>query len=260
MHLNSDSHHARAFIRYASIAIISLHTGGVTLRVSLAIYQNISLSGLTRVNIPLKDNKNMVNAVQITVLVPRPWKVRPGQYLYLWLPQLGWRYLFQSHLFYIASSERIKEGMSIDLLIERRNRFSGALHRQVLRGPMNPSSLVLYRGLIEGPYTDAHGKKLLKSSSVLLFGNGSRIVQQLGYLRYMLENAQSDNLLQRRIVVVWSLEEGMYATFLEITNLRDASSEQYLDWFGSWTQEIQYNPTAFPEYHIYIHTDVVADY
>lgn len=189
--------------------MIGVYLFGIVLRMLEIIYRNSSTSAATRIILSRKDNKEMVNAVLITVMVPRIWKVRPGQYVYLWFPQLGWRYAFQSHPFYVAQAAESGQRHAVELLVEKKKGFSARLHNLV-RSTETLRTTPVYYGIVEGPYLDAQNTEMLRSSKLLLFGNGCRIIQQLEYLRYMLQNSQSDDLPQRKIVVVWSFEVGKY--------------------------------------------------
>ncbi len=94
-------------------------------------------------------NTNVIqasDAIRIQVTVPRPWRVRAGEYIYIWIPGASFWSPFQSHPFMISWWDNIRDGRSITiyLLVKPAAEFSQELIRHAGNGPL--------KSWIEGPY------------------------------------------------------------------------------------------------------------
>lgn len=196
--------------------------------------------------------------VRMTIFVARPWKVKAGQHINIWIPSIGFRSLFQSHPFTIASCDR-EESSGIDLLIEPKDGFTRQLYnlaeeyqvedkeyrveskmdqvkdkesspqnadRSAMRPfgfarryPHNPEPSDFRLILFSGP----HGSTLLADDygKVVLIAEGNGIAAQVLILKELIQGFSLSIVRTRHIYVIWQLEElGMlYISFRHEQNL-----------------------------------------
>lgn len=139
-------------------------------------------------------------AVSLSLSVPRPWNIRAGQYINLWIPGVSFRSFvtLQSHPFTIASWTSGK-AMSLDFLIEPRAGFTKLL-AQVAERSERP-----YIAFFSGP----HGTPVPVGSfgSVMMVASGFGIAAQLPYLKELIEGYNRCEVRTRRIHLIWQLRE-----------------------------------------------------
>ena len=88
-HVSQVGHDDSKLLAQTCLAILAIYLVGLVFHGIWIIYRNLSISAMTKIVLPRKDDK-ILDAVSITVVLPyRTWKARPGQYIYLWFPQLG---------------------------------------------------------------------------------------------------------------------------------------------------------------------------
>ncbi|KAL9084618.1 MAG: hypothetical protein Q9165_007973 [Trypethelium subeluteriae] len=137
-------------------------------------------------------------ALQLRVRPKRPWRVKPGQYIYLNVPDAS-RYglgHFQMHPYFVAWTPDpfAAQSHELDVLVQCRQGFSGNLLR--CSGEV--------RTVIDGPYG---GKSKLKSyDKVLLLASGIGIAAYLLEVRALLQAHEDQSSRIRRITLVWLLE------------------------------------------------------
>ena len=144
-HIPSSSKVPRVYLR------VSAGTFLITLMMQIfaVLYRNFSLQrGCSRTLIARQSG-----AVRMTVFPSRPWKVKAGQYINIWILSVSlWSFL-QSHPLTIASwSEGGKS--SLDFLIEPRNGFTQKLFDSALEYEKRSVSV---RGMEEGDETQSEG-------------------------------------------------------------------------------------------------------
>ena len=134
--------------------------------------------------------------------VPRHWDIYPGQYVQLWVPQIGLRYVLQLPLFYIAFWEDTPDGDHRKLHILTRPRESG-LTAELCR------SIALHqrehRILVLGPYG--------RQCDLLWFGTILFVVEDVGflrvlpYIRMLVQASQHRRAMVRQLMIFWQMED-----------------------------------------------------
>jgi NAD(P)H-flavin reductase len=132
-------------------------------------------------------------ALNATITLKKPWKVRPGQYVYLIVPGIARHRagFMQSHLYVIAWSEN----STVTLLIQRGSGFSDALFASAVRN----STII-----VDGPY--GNSTPLDEYDSVLFMASGIGIAAHLLPIRHLLEAYENRSARIRRLTLVWFLE------------------------------------------------------
>lgn len=130
------------------------------MRVYLIVRNNVGSSG-TKAEIEALPG----DAIRITLRLARPWKFRPGQHVYLYIPSIGW---WTSHPFSLAWSDEERDvrdekgGLPVDrndvlalrkttmsLIVRRRTGFTEQLWK---RAENSPQGRFVTRAIVEGPY------------------------------------------------------------------------------------------------------------
>lgn len=163
-----------------------------THRNALLIYRNFSVSK-RRTSVLIE---NVQNSLLVKVNLPRPWKVRPGQYVYLTMIRPGLFSILQRHPFMVASSE--SEGHDFQLRIQPRTGFTNRLLTRSLVGVTQLSALV------EGPY--GHGFDLRDFGTVVLFASGIGIVGHLAYIQELVHDYRQSKTKTRDLLLVWHVD------------------------------------------------------
>ncbi|KAJ8062059.1 hypothetical protein OCU04_009838 [Sclerotinia nivalis] len=160
-----------------------------------------------------------VSAIRLTVLLRRPMKINPGQYMYLFLSDMGVRRRFQAHPFVIAWWDDSLKATKVSFLIEPSN---GLTSKLIGRGSLR--SVVM-----DGPY----GKDLRLDNfeTVILVAKGIGIAGIIPYVRsltYRRVNKDKNydsyrrGLITRKIDLYWVLED----------NCQE-------DWISDWLVDLQ---------------------
>lgn len=147
-------------------------------------------------------------AIRIKIQVRRPWNIRAGQYVNLWLPGVGYRALLESHPFMIVSwavDDSWKPKLTtIELLVEPRDGFTHRLLRYASRSSEETKHLVLYSGPHGAPTS------MKEYGSVLMIATGFGIAAILPHLKELVDGYERCEVATRRIHVVWQLKgEGL---------------------------------------------------
>lgn len=167
-------------------------------------YRNFTFHhGFSRANIDV-----VRDAIRVKIQVQRPWKIRAGHYINIWLPGVGFRALLESHPFMVVSwavdTSWKPRLTTLHLLIESRDGFTHRLLRYAKRSPADIKHLVLY----SGPYGSSTPMK--EYGTVLLIATGSGIAAVLPHLKERLDGYEKCEVVTRRIHLVWQLKgEGM---------------------------------------------------
>jgi predicted ferric reductase len=171
-------------------------------------------------------------AVRVTIRMTRPWKFRPGQHLYLYMPTVG---LWTSHPFTIAWSEReqhakfddeklslhrqdlIQPGeQTMSLVVRRRTGFTDKLFRKAFNAP---ERMFTTRALVEGPY----GKidTLGSYGTVVLVAGGVGITHPVPYIKELVAGYMEGTVATRRVTLIWVIQ-----------------TPDHLEWIRPWMTEI----------------------
>jgi predicted ferric reductase len=140
------------------------------------------------------------DVMEIQIKVPRPWVVKPGQYLYLWAPKVSNLSIFQSHPFSIAWWADNVDGrtVTISLLVEPHHGITNSLRH---KSNLNHS----FRVAVDGPYGRAVDTS--SYSTLVLFATGIGIAAMMPLLKGAITQSKAAITVLRRISVVWQLED-----------------------------------------------------
>jgi len=162
-------------------------------------YRNWPLkSGYSRAYITHVDD-----AVKIRLKLSKPVKVKPGQYICLWLPTVSLWSFVQTHPFTVTSwSEEEQE--SLELLIEPRKGLTQRLLERSKANRKARRSLSPCLALFTGP----HGTStpVGRYETVLMVASGFGIAAQLPYLKRLIHGYNACTIETRRVHLVWQLE------------------------------------------------------
>ncbi|KAJ0418330.1 hypothetical protein BJY00DRAFT_302872 [Aspergillus carlsbadensis] len=158
--------------------------------------------------------------LSIDITVPSGWRVEPGQYVYLWLPQAGLRLASQLPLFYVSSwedtptselahlsgqrapihaSERSASPESTQRHISRdRTSSNTAMGHRTLRVLARPHALVL------GPY--GRPPDLARFGIVLLIVEDIGIARVFSLIQTLVLASEQHRAIVRKLIVVWQME------------------------------------------------------
>lgn len=165
------------------------------------IYRNVGSAPSSRASVKKFSSSTPDGTVlQIEVNVKRPWKVLPGQYVYLCLPSsryfgLG---LLESHPFMIAWAAHDEQEKLRTITVFARCRNGFTRHLDVHNN--------MTRAILDGPYGGNETEALIKHDTILLVSSGLGLAAHLNTARYLLlaHNAQTARL--RRLTLVWLLD------------------------------------------------------
>lgn len=185
------------FARLQSIVAFSVCLTTYVHRYLLLGYRNFSFSrSWTTAMLSSEDN-----ILQIDIKVPRPWRVEPGQYVYLTVVRDGFRSLSNRHPFVISRSE--VKSCNFTLRIEAR---SGLTRRLLSKSHPEMSAL------IEGPY--GHGYNLRGFGTVMLLASDVGIVSCLSYLDKIIQDYRESRTMTRDLLLVWRVRDTNLVTLV----------------------------------------------
>jgi len=206
-----------------------LFASGGTFLITLVIqcfavlYRNFSFRrGCSRALIARQNG-----AVRMTIFSPRPWKIKAGQHVNVWIPSVGlWSFL-QSHPFTIASWSE-GENPSLNFLIEPRDGFTRKLVERApeyekwtskptdeemdkrpfgdARNPRGSSgSSELRIAFFSGPHCS--GAPIGEYGKVLMVATGFGIAAQLPFLKELIQGFNRSEVRTRNIHLIWQLND-----------------------------------------------------
>ncbi|KAI9889392.1 MAG: hypothetical protein M1814_005328 [Vezdaea aestivalis] len=121
----------------------------------------------------------LINAIQIDLIVPRPWKIHAGQYIFLTIPR--W-------------NEDPRES-KICLLVKPQRGFTSKLTRNT-DYPM--------RAFLDGPYGLRH--KFGDFGTVLIFASGIGVAGQPPHVKELIAGYNNFEVRTRRIALFWQID------------------------------------------------------
>lgn len=206
-------------------AVIGLWVADRLARILRLLYHNVGGSG-TRTLIEALPG----NAVRITVSMSRPWRARPGQHAYLYMP--GYSF-WQSHPFSVtwwnqtddvssdrlASTHQERQAMQkteVAFIIRARTGFTNTLYQKAAAAPGGRFDAACY---VEGPYGAKHA--LDSYGTVVLFAGGVGITHQVPYVRDLVAGFSAGTVATRKILLVWTIQ-----------------SPEHLEWIRPYMTEI----------------------
>ena len=142
--------------------------------------------------------KKVGDVLRITIRPSRPWNVRAGQYVYLWIPRVSFWAFCQSHPFLITSWSYDVRGKAqqIELLVHIRNGFTRHLSNYI-----NTTNLRLW---IDGPH--GYNANFGDFGSILLLATGPGIAAQIPFAKEILEGYKKLEVRTRRLYLIWELD------------------------------------------------------
>ncbi|QSS60266.1 ferric-chelate reductase [Histoplasma capsulatum] len=221
VHLKSKA--ARKYL-YAAIA---LWVAERFTRLALLLYRNIGKKTSTTADVEVLPGE----ALRITLKLVRPWKFKPGQHLYLYVPSVGF---WMSHPFTAAWSEAVddltdEKGLvrsrqdvlsaqktSISLVIRRRTGFTNSLFE---KASATRDGRISLKAMVEGPYGVDHS--LDSYGTVMLFAAGVGITHHVSFVRYLVGGYAAGTVSARRVTLVWIIQ-----------------SPEHLEWIRPWMNSI----------------------
>ena len=148
-------------------------------------------------------------SVRMTMSVPRPWAVRAGQYLNIWIPSLGF---WQSHPFVIADWS---DGsmLSLVFLVEPKDGFT----RKLLTSGDDMELAQCASQYRLAFFTGPHGLHVPMGDygNVLLIATGFGIAAQVTYVKELIRDYHKCRVRTRRIHLVWQIQKWGKANILK---------------------------------------------
>ena len=189
-HLELAPRSTRLYL-YIAVGIFASATGS---RFCRLLVRNASWS---RQSEPAKVTQ-IHHALQVQIHVTRPWKVRAGQYVYIWMSGVSFWSTLQSHPFAVCWWDDVQgKGSNIYLLIKLRDGFTQKLLRHA-----NSRALSCW---VDGPYGTV--VEAAAFGSVLMFATGIGIAAQVPYLKEILQMVRDARAQTRSILLVWQLDD-----------------------------------------------------
>ena len=170
------------------------------------------------------------DAVRITLRVAKPWKFKPGQHVYMYMPSVG---LWTSHPFSLAWSQEAEtvtggkelpiarqdilstKTISMSLIIRRRTGFTDKLWNKAER---SAGGKFMTTAFVEGPYGNQNFQSY---GTVMLFAAGVGITHQVPHVRDLVAAYANGTCATRKVVLVWIIR-----------------SPEHLEWIRPWMTQI----------------------
>ncbi|KAH7016636.1 hypothetical protein B0J12DRAFT_551604, partial [Macrophomina phaseolina] len=186
MHCQAGNLSALLFVQIA----VFIWLTEAALRVSNVVFRNFG-PGATKAEISrTKDEK----VAQVNLTVARPWKLEPGQHIYLTIPKIGW---FTSHPFSVAWVDDEADQTGINLLVRRHSGFTAGVHSAV-GGDKAPSSALT--AVVQGPF----GRNSFDSyGNVMFFASGVGITPHLMQIEHLQESRLHKTAAVLQIRLFW---------------------------------------------------------
>lgn len=136
------------------------------------------------------------NVLRVDITVPRKWRVRAGQYIFLSIPRLGVLTGLRGHPFMISWWDWSQKGLTVSLLVKSRTGFTRELDSQRNRKLL---------AFIDGPYGIQH--KFGDYGTVIMFATGIGIVGHIPYVKDLISGYNSCEVRTQRILVIWQINK-----------------------------------------------------
>ncbi|KAL1964248.1 hypothetical protein VTN77DRAFT_7206 [Rasamsonia byssochlamydoides] len=206
------------------VAAIGAWIGERVTRLAILLFRNVGKGGTTALVEALPGD-----TLRVSIRMARPWRFRPGQHLYLYVPSVG---LWTSHPFSVAWSEG-QETLSEDkglvmtrqdmlstttlsLLIRRKKGFTDQLYKRAANSAFGRVSL---KAFAEGPYGSLHS--LDSYGTVMLFAGGVGITHLVPFTRHLVAGFADGTVATRRLTLIWTVQ-----------------SLDHLEWIRPWMKTI----------------------
>ncbi|KAJ5784814.1 uncharacterized protein N7503_010026 [Penicillium pulvis] len=196
-------------------------------RLFIIIYRNLGRASTTATIEAMPGD-----AMRITLRLARPWKFRPGQHIYLYIPAIG---LWTSHPFSVGWSEDedkmsdekslpmahqdligAPQQTTLSLLVRRRTGMTDKLYQ---RAADAMGGRITLRAFAEGPYGNIH--TMDSYGTVMLFAGGVGITHHVPFVRHLVAGFADGTVAARRVTLVWIIQ-----------------SPEHLEWIRPWMTSI----------------------
>jgi len=205
--------------------VIGLWAGDRAARALRVMYNNFGRTATRTVIEALPGD-----TVRVTMTLARPWRARPGQHAYLYMPSISF---WQSHPFSVTWTEgtddltadklasthqerKALQKMQISFVIRARTGFTNTLYEKAATAPAGKMNATCY---VEGPYGAKH--PLDSYGTVVLFAGGVGVTHQVPYVRDLVQGFAAGTVATRKILLVWTIQ-----------------SPEHLEWIRPWMTEI----------------------
>ncbi|EDN08845.1 predicted protein [Histoplasma mississippiense (nom. inval.)] len=137
--------------------------------------------------------------IRIRVALSRPLRVRPGQYINLWMRSVSWWSWAQSHPFTVMSWSPVEQS-SLDLFVQPRQGLTADLlrHAEVDNGVS-----LSFPALVSGPHGTSEPAG--QYETVLIVASGFGIAPVIPYLKQLIHGYNTSTSRTRRVHFVWQL-------------------------------------------------------
>lgn len=146
------------------------------------------------------ESPRNITAANIQVILPRPVRVEPGQYINLWMPSVSLWSWTQTHPFTVTSWSRGRQD-TLKLLVQPQNGFSADLVRH---GALPTDSSISFLALFTGPYGVTEDVEPYETTLIIATGFG--IVTSIPYLKKLIHGYNTCTSHTRRLHLVWQVD------------------------------------------------------
>ena len=200
-------------LHYGLMAAVAIYIIIRLFRICFIVHKNISISSpwgqyipwIRMTKIALRSHET-TGLIRMTIYLPRPCKVLPGQYVHVQIPSLTLSSWMQSHPFAIVSWSLDHDGndrssaTSLHVIVKPKNGWTKHLAKRALQA----SHTDYVSGLVHGPFGYSH--RLDRYNTVLLFATDFGIFPQLTYLKTLLERYDDATILTRKVKIFWQIK------------------------------------------------------
>ena len=134
-------------------------------------------------------------ALYVSVYIPRPWKVKAGQYIYISISKASFWSIFQRHFFVISGWDNNSDQLKIHLFIKPRQGFTKKLTSCID---------TLMSAFVDGPY--GVGYDFSNFGTVLMFTTGIGVTSHLAYINKLIQSYKCCKIKIRQIILIWELD------------------------------------------------------
>jgi len=212
-------------------AVLAIWVTERTIRFLRLVLRNVGKGG-TKADVEVLPG----DALRITVRMARPWRFRPGQHAYLYMPSIG---LWTNHPFSLAWSEEEEDlttssstadekGLpmnrqdilehhktTMSFIVRRRTGFTDKLFK---KADLSSAGRFSTTAFVEGPYG---GEDLSSYGTVMLWAAGIGITHQVPHVRDIVAGYANGTVATRRLTLVWIIQ-----------------SPEHLEWIRTWMTQI----------------------
>lgn len=136
--------------------------------------------------------------MKMRIVLPRPLRVKAGQYVNIWLPTVSIFSWTQIHPFMVTSWSPVKQDV-LEFFVEARQGLTKTLYaRAALNG------LISYSAFISGPH--GASKSMDSFECVLAIATNFGIAGVISYLKKLVYGYNTSTSYVRRVHLVWQVQ------------------------------------------------------